>query len=296
MRLRAVTEAINGSPIVDVAERFGVSRQTVTAWRKRYEAEGLDGLVDASRRPHSSPARIDPNVEALICEMRRHHRRWGARRIAYQLTLEIGDRAPVPINGLPSTSTQWLDQSARATTQKNLQTVATRGPCMCGSWILNRPGFLALLRLQNLRVECRFLTVVDLLEFIWCEVIEGAVQSALVEPVDPPHRGKLDIVDGLHRAVQERASLRYRLGLEQTNCALCQRIVVRIPDTSDRCRNPPSSDHPALRACSASRWYSAVIRGAFNARAWWAMSLSASDGAGVRAAITRPPRRAKTVS
>lgn len=94
VRLRAVTEAINGSPIVDVAERFGVSRQTVTAWRKRYEAEGLDGLVDASRRPHSSPARIDPNVEALICEMRRHHRRWGARRIAYQLALEIGDRAP----------------------------------------------------------------------------------------------------------------------------------------------------------------------------------------------------------
>lgn len=94
VRLRAVTEAINGSPIVDVAERFGVCRQTVTAWRKRYEAEGLDGLVDASRRPHSSPARIDPNVEALICEMRRHHRRWGARRIAYQLTLETGDKAP----------------------------------------------------------------------------------------------------------------------------------------------------------------------------------------------------------
>ncbi|WP_161965393.1 helix-turn-helix domain-containing protein [Rhodococcus sp. P1Y] len=66
----------DGSLVVDVAERFGVSRQTVTAWRKRYEATGLDGLVDASRRPHLSPARIDPNVEALICEIRRHRRRW----------------------------------------------------------------------------------------------------------------------------------------------------------------------------------------------------------------------------
>ncbi|WP_422395808.1 helix-turn-helix domain-containing protein [Rhodococcus sovatensis] len=62
MRLRVVTEAINGSPIVEVAERFGASRQTVTAWRKRYEAKGLDVLVDASRRPHSSPATIIAKV------------------------------------------------------------------------------------------------------------------------------------------------------------------------------------------------------------------------------------------
>ncbi|WP_372474398.1 helix-turn-helix domain-containing protein, partial [Rhodococcus rhodochrous] len=55
-----------------------MSRQTVTAWRKRYEASGVDGLSDRSRRPHSSPTRIDPAVEALICEMRRQHRRWGA--------------------------------------------------------------------------------------------------------------------------------------------------------------------------------------------------------------------------
>ena len=71
-----------------------MSRQTETAWRRRYDAAGLDGLADTSKRPHSSPTRIAPDVEALICEMRRHHRRWGARRIAYELTLEIGDRAP----------------------------------------------------------------------------------------------------------------------------------------------------------------------------------------------------------
>ena len=63
-------------------------------------------------------------------------------------------------------------------------------------------------------------------------------EAALVEPVDPSHRGELDIVDGLERAVQERASLRYSLGLEQPNCALGQRIVLHIPDAADRCRNP----------------------------------------------------------
>lgn len=94
IRLRAVTEVNDGAPVGEVAERYGVTRQTVTAWRKRYEAGGLDALADQSRRPHSSPGRIPPDVEALICEMRRHHRRWGARRIAHELKRELGNQAP----------------------------------------------------------------------------------------------------------------------------------------------------------------------------------------------------------
>lgn len=94
IRLRAVTEVNDGVPVCEVAERYGVTRQTVTAWRKRYEAGGLDALADQSRRPHSSPGRIAADVEALICEMRRHHRRWGARRIAYELKREIAGQAP----------------------------------------------------------------------------------------------------------------------------------------------------------------------------------------------------------
>lgn len=94
VRLRAVIEVRDGAPIVDVAERLGVCRQTVAAWRTRYESSGLDGLVDISRRPHSSPNRITPAIEASICEMRRQHRRWGARRIAHELRTELGDSAP----------------------------------------------------------------------------------------------------------------------------------------------------------------------------------------------------------
>lgn len=92
--MRAVTEVRDGVPVGEVAERYGVTRQTVTAWRKRYEAGGLDALADQSRRPHSSPGRIAADVEALICEMRRHHRRWGARRIAHELRREMGNLAP----------------------------------------------------------------------------------------------------------------------------------------------------------------------------------------------------------
>ncbi|OZE97239.1 transposase [Rhodococcus sp. 15-1154-1] len=94
VRLRAVIEVRDGAPIVEVAERFGVCRQTVAAWRTRYEHSGLDGLVDISRRPRSSPNRISPAIEASICEMRRRNRRWGARRIAHELRDELGSSAP----------------------------------------------------------------------------------------------------------------------------------------------------------------------------------------------------------
>ncbi|WP_441347024.1 helix-turn-helix domain-containing protein [Rhodococcus sp. 15-725-2-2b] len=59
---------------------------TLAAWRTRYESSG--GLVDISRRCHSKPNRITPAIQASICEMRRQHRRWGARRT------ELGDSAP----------------------------------------------------------------------------------------------------------------------------------------------------------------------------------------------------------
>jgi transposase InsO family protein len=93
-RYRAVREVLAGSPIGEVAERYGTSRQSVHAWRKRFEAEGMPGLTDRSRRPRSSPSRVDAEVEALICRLRREHPRWGARRIVYELGRHGAPRVP----------------------------------------------------------------------------------------------------------------------------------------------------------------------------------------------------------
>ncbi len=38
---------------------FGISRKTGYKWLHRYETAGLNGLVDQSRRPHSSPLQIE---------------------------------------------------------------------------------------------------------------------------------------------------------------------------------------------------------------------------------------------
>ncbi len=95
-RYRAVLEVRDGHPVGEVASRYGVTRQTVTAWRRRYEQFGIAGLQELSRRPHHSPRRLSADIEAAICEMRRLHRRWGARRIVHELTRRGVEPTPSP--------------------------------------------------------------------------------------------------------------------------------------------------------------------------------------------------------
>jgi transposase InsO family protein len=82
-----------GLTVTEVAGLWGVSRETVHKWRKRYEAEGLDGLADRSTRPQSSPGRIEDGVEGQIVTLRTDHPRWGPRRVRTEL-LRRGHPAP----------------------------------------------------------------------------------------------------------------------------------------------------------------------------------------------------------
>jgi transposase InsO family protein len=84
-RYRAVLDAAAGVPVTEVAERYGVSRQSVHAWVRRYRQGGLGGLMDRSRRPESCPHQVSAEVEAAVCELRREHPRWGPLRLAHEL-------------------------------------------------------------------------------------------------------------------------------------------------------------------------------------------------------------------
>ena len=74
----------DGRSVSEVAQRWGVSRQSVHAWLRRYE--------DAGRRVWSRDRRVRGRVrtrpgavEARILELRRAHPGWGPRRILYEL-------------------------------------------------------------------------------------------------------------------------------------------------------------------------------------------------------------------
>jgi transposase len=84
-RYRAVLEVGTGVPVTEVAERYGVSRQSVHAWLLRYRQEGIAGLEDRSHQVHHHPWRIPAEVEEAICELRRGHPRWGPRRLVFEM-------------------------------------------------------------------------------------------------------------------------------------------------------------------------------------------------------------------
>jgi transposase InsO family protein len=99
-RYHAVMEVVSGAPVSDVARRYGVSRQAVHGWLGRYEREGLAGLADHSHRPVHQPRQLGAEIEALICQWRGGHPRWGPRRLLFEL-------GKAGVSPLPSRSTVY---------------------------------------------------------------------------------------------------------------------------------------------------------------------------------------------
>ena len=67
-RYQAVLAVVQeGWKVIEVARRFGVSRQTVHTWIARYQAGGLGALSDRSHRPSTCPHQTGAEVEATIC-------------------------------------------------------------------------------------------------------------------------------------------------------------------------------------------------------------------------------------
>lgn len=94
-RYDAVIEVLrDGQTVTEVAERWGVSRQSLHAWINRYAAGGLEALADRSHRPRHCPHQTTARTEARICELRRRHPDWGPRRLHHELGRDGLD--PVP--------------------------------------------------------------------------------------------------------------------------------------------------------------------------------------------------------
>ncbi len=68
-----------------VCRRNGISRPTLRKWIRRYDALGLEGLNDQSRRPRSSPqTKVTEKMVDLILDMRKN-RKLGCKRISNEL-------------------------------------------------------------------------------------------------------------------------------------------------------------------------------------------------------------------
>jgi transposase InsO family protein len=63
---------------------FGITRQAFYIWLRRYEEQGLEGLRDRSRRPHTSPNATKAEVVGKIVYLRRNYH-FGPHKISMYL-------------------------------------------------------------------------------------------------------------------------------------------------------------------------------------------------------------------
>jgi transposase InsO family protein len=95
LKLKFIEQAsAPGASISALCREFGVSRQTGHKWLRRYRDQGYPGLVEQSRRPHSSPLVKGEEVVAAIIGLRDRRPSWGPDKISRVLAKKFGSDAP----------------------------------------------------------------------------------------------------------------------------------------------------------------------------------------------------------
>jgi putative transposase len=81
-RLQFVQEFATGLfTMTELASQYEISRKTGYKWVERYQADGVLGLQDRSRRPRHSPQATDAEVIDALVRVRKRHPRWGPKKL-----------------------------------------------------------------------------------------------------------------------------------------------------------------------------------------------------------------------
>lgn len=78
-----------------LCRRYGISAKTGYKWLARYAAQGIEGLLEHSRRPCQSPTRSASQVEQAVIALRREQPTWGGRKISRRLR-DLGQAQVAP--------------------------------------------------------------------------------------------------------------------------------------------------------------------------------------------------------
>jgi transposase InsO family protein len=70
-----------GSNMSDLCRRFKITRRTGYKWLDRYNARGVDGLIDESRRPHYFPNQTESEIENYVIRLRKEDPEWGSKKL-----------------------------------------------------------------------------------------------------------------------------------------------------------------------------------------------------------------------
>ncbi len=94
-KLRFIEKAsVRGANITALCRTHGISRETGHKWLRRFKESGYVGLVEKSRRPHTSPLGTGEDIVIGIMQLRAQHPSWGPQKISRVLARSLGDDAP----------------------------------------------------------------------------------------------------------------------------------------------------------------------------------------------------------
>ena len=99
-----IAVASQGVCVTGFCRTYGISREAFYFWKRRYEAEGLDGLTARSRAPLSSPQRLGFGLEDAIVGLRKELAELGVDAGPATIQWHLQDRGERPV---PSISTIW---------------------------------------------------------------------------------------------------------------------------------------------------------------------------------------------
>ena len=85
-RIRFIT-LVNESDdtFVEVCRQLGISRKTGYKWVARYEAGGLEGLLDRTSAQRTTPHATPPELVGAAIELRKDHPTWGPKKLRARL-------------------------------------------------------------------------------------------------------------------------------------------------------------------------------------------------------------------
>ena len=98
-KVRFVARYLDGEKIAVLCREFGISRVTGHKVIKRYQAHGLEGIREQSRRPYRHANKLPFQLESLIVKLKKEKPHWGAPKIRERLIRKY------PSAHAPATST-----------------------------------------------------------------------------------------------------------------------------------------------------------------------------------------------
>lgn len=150
-----------GTNMSDLCRRFKISRRTGYKWLNRYSIEGLNGLVEKSRRPRHFPKRTILEIEQYVIGLRNRDPEWGSKKL-HKLICNDKASGKYEFESVPckKTITKILDRNGlidpnRSKLSKDFERFVRQYPNEL--WQMDYKGWFRLLNRQ----ECHPLTITD---------------------------------------------------------------------------------------------------------------------------------------